>query len=203
MLEPITPPSPNVPSVAFRTFFRNVPPGKSFLHLPTFSSNEQAPLLLIAICAAGAQSIGTAPAQLFAERIFNRIDVVLQGMLTQGGESCQWLDILLVAMMLQSHRLFTGDSRNFAAALAMHGAVITFARRNRLFHRQGPCAWDWDQIRTEDQSALEDRWREWVHSETATRYEMSPRPCSRAEQSGQDRLLIGPPRTLHAYHCVR
>lgn len=75
--------------------------------------------------------------------------------------------------MLQLYRIASGVPQKIASALASHGAIVTAARRFRLFDKDGPCSTHIT-LNTLSQATtpgeLELLWRQWIVSETATRY---------------------------------
>ena len=147
------------------------------IHRPTFSRNNTAPLLLLAICAYGSQLKGTTAAKGFADQLFERIDITLQHVWRRNLDSDRFMDFLVVAIILQSYRILSGDPSKIASALAAHGGIATMARRFKLFDKTGPCSSNLTAAQVRNCTSPEELdvfWKQWIASETATRCAVTP-----------------------------
>ena len=127
---------------------------------------------MLAVCATGATFVGTHASLTFADKVFERLDMTLQLIWRRGGNDESYLDVLQVAIMLQFYRIFSGRPASLTQAVALHGVIITLARRYQLFDKDGPCTFTISMEQLREAQAfhtLDVLWRRWIFSETATR----------------------------------
>jgi hypothetical protein len=122
VLAPIEVPSAAFFDTAIASHFVHFHPSFPIIHCPTFEPRRTNPLLLLAISATGARFIDTPRTRAFCHAVFERLAIALQRAWKTQEQS--YLELFIVAIMVQTHGLFSGDRGLLSGAFTMHGSVI-------------------------------------------------------------------------------
>ncbi|KAJ4286850.1 hypothetical protein N0V90_013103 [Kalmusia sp. IMI 367209] len=139
----------------------------SFLHVPTFSSNEIHPLLLACIISAGSSSVSDILLQKLGLALHETSRIAMANAIEEDNSSIRNIQYLHMQLLIVEIGMWSGISRKMEIAESFLQPPITMLRRGGRFGRS---IWKKIAPTTEDKGlVLQDKWKEWALQESWVR----------------------------------
>ncbi|KAH8807114.1 fungal-specific transcription factor domain-containing protein [Xylogone sp. PMI_703] len=167
-------------NLCMQTYFTRFDPIFPIVHAPTFQPSERNSLLLLSMCSIGSLFLGSSCCVSKGRKIFEFLNKAIlaswESHMAQGSEEA--LVITQAALICQTFGMLSGSSRYLAIVQSLHGTIIAWARRQRIFEQKSVLV-ETGITRLD----LDTAWKSWVHGEEKLRVAVAIRvhDCELAE----------------------